>query len=191
MKILIADDDPVILRTLEAKLTAWGHEVVSASDGAQSMRILEGPDAPALAILDWSMPHPDGLSVCRAIREVPALRPTYVIMLTVRDSKSDTVVGLEAGADDYIVKPCNFSELRARVGVGARVVALQQELARRLREMEDVRAGSACRVCPSCRRLRDEQGRWHDVEAFLRLHGTAAPCPDCAPPNRAQERTAT
>lgn len=129
MRILIADDDRISRRMLEATLVRLGHEVVAVEDGTLAITALLDPDGPQLAILDWMMPGADGLTVCRTVRR----RPTpyvYIIVLTSRDRQSDMVEGLDAGADDFLTKPCDAIELHARVRSGERVIALQENLLR-------------------------------------------------------------
>jgi diguanylate cyclase (GGDEF)-like protein len=138
MKILIAEDDPVSRRILETVLTKWGYEVVAACDGEEAWARLQREDAPRIAVLDWMMPGMDGTEVCRRLRETQPPRSTYVLLLTARSEKQDVVAGFEAGADDYISKPFHHDELRARVKAGARIVELQQELAARVGELEDL-----------------------------------------------------
>lgn len=128
MRVLIADDDPISRLALETKLTECGYEVVGCGNGTEALRVMEGPDAPQLAILDWIMPDLDGLSVCREIRKRGREAYVYVLMLTVRDRKQDLIVALEAGADDYLTKPFDLNELKARLWTGRRILALQQEL---------------------------------------------------------------
>lgn len=135
MKILIAEDDLVSRRVLEATLVKWGHEVVVVSDGDQALAVLQSEDAPPLAILDWMMPGTDGVQVCGKVRQTPSATPTYIILLTAKTRKEDVVAGLESGADDYLTKPFERSELRARIEVGVRVVNLQKKLADRLDEL--------------------------------------------------------
>ena len=128
MKILIAEDEPVSRRLLESWLTMWGHELTITTDGSQAWDVLQQPDAPKLAILDRMMPGLEGLEVCRKARELPHGKLTYIIILTTKGRKEDIVEGLEAGANDYITKPFDHEELRARVQVGIRVVDLQDRL---------------------------------------------------------------
>lgn len=136
MKILIAEDDMVSRRVLQATLVKWGHDVIVASDGDEALTVLQGADAPPLAILDWMMPGLDGVEVCRRARQSsPATTPPYIILLTARTEKEDVVAGLEAGADDYLTKPFVRVELRARIEVGARVIKLQKGLADRVEEL--------------------------------------------------------
>jgi PAS domain S-box-containing protein len=137
MKVLIAEDDVVTGKMLEGLLTSWGYRTVTAIDGTEAWRILQEQEAPTLAILDWSMPGLDGLQICRQLRRQLTPTPTYVILLTAHASKVDVVAGLEAGANDYIAKPFDPDELRARVNVGRTVTALQHNVAQRMREFQD------------------------------------------------------
>jgi two-component system cell cycle response regulator len=127
MNILIADDDPVSRRRLEVTLTRLGHAPVPVSDGGAALAALAAPDSPRLAILDWMMPVASGLEVCRALRRRPAPY-VYVILLTSRDRREDMVAALEADADDFLTKPFDAVELRARLRSGARVLELQESL---------------------------------------------------------------
>ena len=128
MKILIAEDDPVSRRLLEAKLTKWGYEVVVTRDGNEAWQVLQAGDAPRLAILDWMMPGMDGADLCREIRKELKEPYTYIILLTTLRSEEDIVTGMEAGADDYITKPFHGSELKVRLRAGRRILELEDEL---------------------------------------------------------------
>lgn len=127
MRILIADDDAVSRRLLQATLVRLGHEVTSVGDGTQAIAALLAADAPRLAILDWMMPGADGLAVCREIRQ-HSMSYVYVILLTAKDRHEDMVTGLDSGADDFLTKPFNAVELRARLRSGTRVLELQEGL---------------------------------------------------------------
>ena len=127
MRILIADDDAMSRALLQATLKKLGHEVVAVADGTAAIEALLAPDAPRLAILDWMMPGATGIDVCRTIRE-RASSYVYTILLTARDTADDVVTGLEAGADDFLTKPFNAGELRARLRSGARVLDLLANL---------------------------------------------------------------
>ncbi len=127
MRILIADDDRVSRRMLESILTRYGHEVVAVADGLAAQAALLQADGPRLAILDWMMPGADGLAVCRAVRQI-AEPYVYLILLTSRDRREDMLAGLDAGADDFLTKPMDSIELRARLRSGARVLELQEGL---------------------------------------------------------------
>lgn len=128
MKILIAEDDPVSRRLLETHLKRWGYEVIACKDGAEAWDVFQQPGSPLLAILDWMMPHLDGLTLCRKIRELPHGQLAYLMMLTAKTEKADILTGLSAGANDYVVKPFDAEELKVRVSVGQRVVELQNRL---------------------------------------------------------------
>ncbi|MBN1867652.1 diguanylate cyclase [Candidatus Sumerlaeota bacterium] len=129
-KVLVADDDPISRRLLEHSLAKWGYEVVSAGDGDEAWKLLNDPNGPNLAILDWVMPGLDGDEICRRMRaeQRPITNYVYAILLTSRDSKEDLVNGIESGADDYIAKPFDPQELRVRVRAGQRICELQSEL---------------------------------------------------------------
>ena len=128
MTILIADDDRLALEGLQSTLGKWGHEVVACTDGEEAWNILSHEDNPKLAILDWMMPGLEGVEVCRKVRELDRPLQIYLLLLTVKGSEEDIVSGLEAGADDYVVKPFRPDELWARVRVGIRFIELQEKL---------------------------------------------------------------
>ena len=128
MKVLIAEDSDVTRHLLRSQLQNWGYEVVLASDGTEAWRVLQQPDAPRLAILDWMMPGLDGVDVCRRVRALGAEPYIYVILLTGRDRSQDIVRGLGAGADDYITKPFEAQELEVRARAGRRIVELSAQL---------------------------------------------------------------
>ncbi len=127
-RILIAEDDPVSRRMLEAFLQKSGYQVVTAVDGVDALRILESEEAPALAVLDWMMPGLEGPQVCQRVRARPDRPYTYILLLTGRSQKDDLLRGLESGADDYLTKPFDAAELRARLHVGERILELQNGL---------------------------------------------------------------
>lgn len=128
MKVLIAEDDAVSRRLLETSLTRWGYEVVVANDGIEASRLLLAPDAPKLAVIDWLMPGIDGAQLCEDIRRQKPEPYTYIIMLTGKQTQEDVIRGLEAGADDYVRKPFDPSELKVRLRTGKRILYLQDEL---------------------------------------------------------------
>jgi phosphoserine phosphatase RsbU/P len=188
MRVLVADDDLVPRRLLEAALSEWGYEVVAADNGIDALLELERPGGSKLAVLDWVMPGLDGVEVCRTLRAANSPEPAYVILLTARDAKADVVAGLASGANDYVTKPFDRAELQARVRVGQRVVELQHTLAARIRELEDALAQvkhlqGLLPICSYCKKVRDDKNYWQQVEAYIAeradvkfSHGT---CPDC------------
>ncbi len=189
MKILIAEDDLVSRRLLQAALGKWGYEVIVACDGNEAWEALRQQPLPALLILDWLMPGMDGLEICRKVRGLPGYQSAYIILLTGKTSKEDVISGLDAGADDYVTKPFDPGELRARVSVGVRVAQLQLKLAERVRELEDALAkvktlSGMLPICASCKKIRDDKGYWTQIESYLRHHSEAefshGVCPDCA-----------
>ncbi len=128
MRILIAEDDFTSRTMLAAVLKKSGHEVVVTENGAEAWDTLRKPDAPALAVLDWMMPEMDGVEVVRRLRTMQTDRPPYIILLTSRDEKVDIIAGLDVGANDYLTKPFDQGELRARIEVGRRMVEMQAAL---------------------------------------------------------------
>lgn len=131
MKILIAEDDLAFQRMLGHMVAKWGHEPVIAQDGEEAWEILQSNDAPRLVLLDWVMPALNGLDVCRRIRSRPAPGYTYVIILTARSEPQDAITALEAGADDFVSKPFQSHELKARVSTAQRILALEQNATER------------------------------------------------------------
>jgi len=137
MKVLIADDSPTSRAMLRKSLARWGYEVVMAENGAEAWDILEKPDAPPMAILDWVMPHLTGPDVCKKVRETRREPYTYILLLTSKNSKDETIEGLEAGADDYIVKPFDQQELSVRLRAGKRIIDLQLSLMEAREELRE------------------------------------------------------
>lgn len=128
MRILIAEDDVTSRAMLAAVLRKGGHEIVEANNGTEAWQVLQQPDAPAMAIIDWMMPEMDGLELVRRVRGLSTDQPPYLIMLTSKGEKADIITGLDAGANDYLGKPFDAGELRARVKVGFRMVEMQMAL---------------------------------------------------------------
>lgn len=126
MKVLIADDDPISRHLLSRTLTKWGYEVVACSDGREAWQMLL-EEGIKLAILDWEMPDMNGIDVCQLVRSTPSIN-TYLILLSARDTQTDVIAGLESGADDFIRKPFDSAELRARLKTGKRIIDLEQSL---------------------------------------------------------------
>lgn len=186
--ILVADDDPVSLRVLQKALERWGHEVVVAKDGTEAWQILTRPEAPQMAILDWMMPGMDGPTICQRARAAPSITNPYLILLTARNDYGDIVSGLEAGANDYVIKPFHRAELRARVRVGLRVLELQSKLAERVRDLESAlkqvkQLRGLLPICMYCKKIRNDEDYWQQVETYISDHSEAefshGICPGC------------
>ncbi len=187
MKILIAEDDALFRRTLE-ELLLPAYELQVAAHGDEAWALLQRPDPPKLAILDWVMPGFSGPQLCRKIRSSGETSATYIILLTSRNSVADIVSGLHSGADDYVTKPFDPEELRARVRVGERVLNLQSSLGTKLVALENALVNERILqhllpVCPSCKGHRDDVEYWHEVQDYLGTHREAGDhqqiCPHC------------
>ncbi len=188
MRALIADDDPVTAALVAGSVRRWNLEPIVAYDGKAAWERLCEPDPPLLAILDWMMPEVDGLELCRRLRSRESTTHTYVILLTGRDSSPDRVTGLEAGADDYLVKPFDIHELRARVNIGVRTVSLQQQLSSKIAALEETIANvkqlkGLLPICSYCKRIRSDQDYWQQLEGYISDHSDAqfshGVCPGC------------
>ena len=203
MRILIAEDDFTSRTVLEGVLKKQGYEVVATTNGTEAWAVMHEPDAPKLAILDWMMPEMDGIEVCQRIRSLETDQLPYVIMLTSKDEQADIIAGLEAGANDYLAKPYDPGELRARVEVGRHMVEMQVKLAeharalqRALQEQEKLTLGlrdaltqvkllsGLLPICASCKKIRNDKGYWEQMEVYIRDHSEAdfthGICPECA-----------
>jgi sigma-B regulation protein RsbU (phosphoserine phosphatase) len=188
MKVLIAEDDSVSRLLLENILHEWGYDVVTTADGVQAWDALTGPAPPRLSILDWQMPGLDGLELCRRIRADRATESTYVLLLTGKGGTDNVVQGLKSGANDYLTKPFDLDELAARLGVGRRVVELQNALTERVGELEQAlaqvkRLQGLIPICAWCKKIRNDQNFWQQVEEYIGEHGDVrfshGICPQC------------
>ncbi len=186
--LLIAEDDLISRRALELTLQKWGHRVTVTTDGTAAWEALQGPQLPALAILDWMMPGLDGIQLCQRIRETPRTRGIYIILLTARNGKQAVLEGLDSGADDFITKPFDRDELRARLNVGLRLASLQQSLAARVAELEQALQSvktlqGLLPICCYCKKIRDDSNYWQRVEEYISHHSEArfshGICPEC------------
>lgn len=187
-RLLIAEDHEASRRILQAYLQGRGFEVVATDNGNDAWSILDRPNPPSIALLDWMMPGIDGVELCRRVRNLENRPYTYLVLLTSRSGKEEIAEGLEAGADDYVTKPCDGDELRARLAVGQRVVKLERTLAGRVTELETAlsevhRLQGLLPICMFCKRIRDDTHYWQQVEDYIHAatgadfsHGI---CPDC------------
>jgi len=188
MRVLVAEDNPTTRLLLEMTLADWGFEVIPTTHGAEAWSELQGDDSPELVLLDWKMPQMDGIEVCRRARELRSTHTNYIILLTARGSTDDIVAGLEAGADDYITKPFEPAELRARLQVGVRIIELQRKLEHQVRELASAlsrvkQLHGLLPICAYCKKIRDDHNYWQQVEAYISSHTEAqfshGVCPDC------------
>jgi DNA-binding response OmpR family regulator len=191
MRILVAEDDAVTRKLLESSLGRLGLDVIAAADGNaawSALETLKGKDAPELALLDWMMPGLEGIQILRRLRTTPGFELLYVILLTSRTDKEDVAYGLAAGANDYIAKPFDPSELEARIRVGERMVKLQRSLAARVAELEVALAHvqklqGLLPICSYCKKVRNETNYWEQVDSYLMSHSdvtlTHGICPQC------------
>jgi DNA-binding response OmpR family regulator len=199
MRVLVADDEVIFRRMVRGVLVRAGHEVVEAAAGDEALRLLTGPDAPSMGILDWMMPELDGIDLCRTLRAQEKAHDSpedchagrvspYLILLTSKDRREDIVNGLDAGADDYLTKPFDSGELRARVRVGERILGLQQALGDRVLALEQALAQvnhleGLLPICAWCHKIRDDGNYWQSVERYVSERSTArfthTICPDC------------
>jgi DNA-binding response OmpR family regulator len=187
-RILIAEDHHVSRHLLERNLQNWGFEVVSAENGAAAAAILDAPGAPSIAVLDWMMPEMDGVEVCQRVRRQTNRPYIYLLLLTAKSQKEEVAAGLEAGADDYVIKPFDPDELRARLKVGQRVVELERTLDKRVQDLQaaldDVKKlKSLLPICMYCKSVRDDKDYWRQIDEYIYTetgtdfsHGI---CPHC------------
>ena len=195
MRILIAEDDCTSRAILTAFLKKNNYEVIESENGAEALAEMQKPDAPRLAILDRLMPEMDGVEVIRHIRTLQDTHTPYLIMLTSLGAKDDIIAGLDAGANDYLSKPFDPGELRARIAVGKRLIETQealiesramlaaklQELRLALEQIKTLRG--IVPICANCKKIRSDDGYWQQVEVYVRdnteaefTHGI---CPEC------------
>lgn len=150
----------------------WGFKTVTSEDGESALEILNSENPPSLAIIDWMMPKADGLEVCRRIRQQTDRPYVYLVLLTAKSQKDEVAAGLEAGADDYVIKPFDPDELRARLKVGQRVVALERALAKKVADLEAAMADvkkykGLLPICMYCKSIRDDKDYWRQIEEYL------------------------
>jgi putative two-component system response regulator len=139
MRVLVADDDRIICVVLKNALCKWGHDVVVCHNGLEAWNILQSPDPPRLAILDWLMPGMEGPDICKGLRSRKTVCYTHILLLSGRSKKSDILEGIRSGADDYITKPVDLEELEARTDAAVRQLRVQDKLVATQRMFHDER----------------------------------------------------
>jgi two-component system, cell cycle response regulator len=168
--VLVAEDDPMFRKILQNWLQSWGYKVIVATDGTEAWSILQQERPPDLLILDWVMPGIDGMELCRRIRERQSPSYQYILVVTANDARQDVVRGLEAGADDYLTKPFDKGELRARLRVGTRILTLQEDL---IRAREDLRFQATHDVLTGIWNRRAVLDLFHrEIERAARFHAS-------------------
>lgn len=200
VKLLVVDDDPFFVRVLEKRFGAEGFQVMTAVDGREGMKVIVTFE-PDIVISDWMMPEVDGLELCQSVKIGLREAAPYFILLTARGEIDDKLLGLETGADDYLIKPCDHGELMARVRAGLRIVSLTKQLRSTLASRQSAantggpgaatpasvvgpEIGGACR---HCQRVQGSDRTWRSLEEHLawraREVSGAAECPDCTHAN--------
>jgi phosphoserine phosphatase RsbU/P len=173
MRILVAEDDTVSRRILQKVLENWGNDVTPCADGSEAWRTFVGGKY-ALVVSDWMMPEMDGLALCERIRALKGPDYTYFILLTARSRDENLMQAMDAGVDDYLTKPIDLNELKVRLRVAERILALKS----------DVRSLQALLpICAWCKSVRDDGNLWQSVEDYFSSHTstdfTHAICPSC------------
>ena len=185
-KILIADDEPVTRAAVKKVVTRRGWEVVVCDNGHDAAAQFDLENPPDVAVLDWMMPGLDGSELCMRLRKKKVR--AYLIMLTGRTRPEDLVQALAAGADDYVRKPFDWSELIARIKVGVRVSLLQRQLDEKVCQLQASLAnakqlGGLLPICSYCKRIRDDRDYWNGLEHYISSHSDAkfthGVCPSC------------
>ena len=187
MKVLAVDDDRVTLMTIERMLTKFGYEPLLASNGSEALRMfLE--HRPNMLVTDWVMPEMEGPTVVKTIRAFAENEYTYIIMLTSRHDKDDMMAGMLAGVDEFITKPIDPDQFRARLRVGKRIMELHQTLANRVKELENERLHvkmlqGFLPICSYCKKIRDDENLWSQIEEYICDHQDVqfshSICPEC------------
>jgi CheY-like chemotaxis protein len=197
-RVLVVEDDPFFQRVLHKRLSAEGYQVQTAADGRDGMKSIVAWE-PDLVLSDWMMPEVDGLELCQSVKTGLREAAPYFILLTAKGELNDRVLGLETGADDYLIKPCDQAELMARVRAGLRIVALTHQLRDTVHELTAAKGalGGALRgarhelfhlegliaICSFCKRIRTDGDAWQDIDQYLadraQAEFTHGICPGC------------
>jgi DNA-binding response OmpR family regulator len=188
VQVLIAEDDPISRKLLEVNLVQAGYDIVAVADGGRAWEELNAEGAPKLAILDWMMPVMDGVEICRRVRADKSTGYTYLILLTAKSRAEDRAEGFQAGADDYLTKPFEVQELRARVMVGQRIIELQCVVEAKVDQLREAlvhvkQLQGLLPICMYCKKIRDDESSWHQLETYIEQHSEAefthSLCQDC------------
>ena len=165
-----------------------GYNVIVTVNGREAWEIIKEKQSPQIVVLDWMMPELDGIEVIRRIRKHITNRYIYTLLLTTKTQQAEIVEGLDAGADDYLLKPVNKKELIARLRVGVRIVQLETRLNNRVNQLQEALAEvkqlkGMLPICSYCKKIRDDRQYWTSVEQYVGQHTGAqfshSICPDC------------
>jgi CheY-like chemotaxis protein len=204
VRVLVVEDDPFFQRVLQKRLAAEGYHVQAAGDGREGMKSIVAWE-PDLVISDWMMPEVDGLELCQSVKTGLRDAAPYFILLTAKGELSDRLLGLETGADDYLVKPCDQAELMARVRAGLRIIGLTRELRDTVARLQPQAAAppaapaAAARpaaptpqpihiheliaICSFCKKVRTGEEQWQEIDKYLaeraQAEFTHGICPGC------------
>jgi sigma-B regulation protein RsbU (phosphoserine phosphatase) len=187
MKILIAEDDEISKKMLQTILIREGHAVVAVEDGVKALEAIQ-KSTPDILITDWMMPQLDGLELCRRVRALHLPSYLYIILLTALTEKEKITEGLNAGADDYVTKPYDRTELLARVNSGERILQLERSLRQKNVELTETLAQvkqlkGLLPICMYCKKIRKDENYWQQIEQYLVENSEAdfshSICPEC------------
>ena len=187
-RVLVAEDDEKTRTALVFLLQRHDFDVTVVNDGQAALERMLAPNPPQIALLDWEMPRLDGIHVARAVRSIPSLHYTYIVMVTAHDRAADVLAAFAAGVDDFLSKPADTAQLLARLRCGERVLRLEERSAERIAELEATLAEvrqlqRLLPICMYCKKVRDDGDYWHEIEAYIRDHtGTDFShgiCPQC------------
>ncbi len=191
MKILIAEDEKTSRIILERTLIKAGYDVMGVEDGLKALASIQ-KDLPDMLITDWMMPELDGLELCRRVRCLDLPGYVYIILLTALTEKERIIQGLDAGADDYVTKPFDRTELLARVRAGERIIQLEKSLLQKNKELSEALAQvkqlkGLFPICMYCKKIRKDENYWQQVEEYIGEHSEAdfshSICPECMEKN--------
>jgi len=185
--ILVVEDSKTTLAIIKKFLSKWGYNVLTAEDGNIAWVMIQ-KYKPKLVLLDWLAPGLDGVSICRKLREADYDDFVYIIMITALTDKEAIVYGLSSGADDYMTKPFEPEELKAKIDVGWRALNLETELENKIQQLETnleevKKLSGLLPMCSYCKKIRNDANYWNNVEEYISAHSEAefnhGVCPDC------------
>jgi len=188
LTVLVADDLESNRRLIRASIKSEGYNIVEVTNGQEALEFLEKVTVPVVGLVDWEMPELDGLTVCKRARKREFSPPSFLILVTIRDSQADIIAGLQQGANDYIIKPFDYAELLARVKIGAQIVNLQQTLMDQAQELRDALnqikiLTGILPICSYCSKIRDDKNNWEKLDRYVARHSEASfshgVCPEC------------